>query len=92
MNIKCKTSGSWTRRRPRVACPARRARFVTESVQIGVFNTRLTAGVIVIADLDTVPIALYVALTDRIIPSLGLRRRGPGRPPEVTSVCCPSGG
>jgi hypothetical protein len=28
-------------------------------------------GVIVIADLDTLLIALYVELTDRIIPSLG---------------------
>ena len=28
--------------------------------------------VIVIADLDTLPTALYVELTDRIIPSLGL--------------------
>jgi hypothetical protein len=40
----------------------------------------------VIADLDTLLIALYVELTDRIIPSLGLGRRGPGKPPEVTDA------
>jgi Transposase DDE domain len=40
----------------------------------------------VIADLDTLVIALYVELTDRIIPSLGLRRSGPGKPPEVTDA------
>ena len=48
--------------------------------------------VIVIADLDTVLTALYVELTDRIIPSLGLARSGPGKPPEVTDaelVCQP---
>ncbi len=39
-----------------------------------------------IADLDTLLIALYVELTDRIIPSLGLARSGPGRPPEVTDA------
>ena len=39
-----------------------------------------------IADLDTLLIALYVELTDRIIPSLGLGRRGPGKPPEVTDA------
>jgi hypothetical protein len=33
--------------------------------------TRLTLGVIVIAGLDTLLIALYVELTDRIIPSRG---------------------
>jgi hypothetical protein len=54
--------------------------------KIGVFNTRLTMGVIVIADLDTLLIALYVELTDRIIPSLGLGRRGPGQRPEVTDA------
>jgi hypothetical protein len=42
--------------------------------------------VLVIADLDTLLIALYVELTDRVIPALGLRRRGPGRPPEVTDA------
>ncbi len=39
-----------------------------------------------IADLDTLLIALYVELTDRIIPSLGLARTGPGKPPAVTSA------
>ena len=32
-----------------------------------------------IADLDTLLIALYVELTDRIIPSPGFTRSGPGR-------------
>jgi Transposase DDE domain len=40
----------------------------------------------VIADLDTLLTALYVELTDRIIPSSGLGRSGPGRPPEVTDA------
>jgi hypothetical protein len=40
----------------------------------------------VIADLDTLLTALYVELTDRIIPSRGLARRGPGKPPEVTDA------
>jgi Transposase DDE domain len=40
----------------------------------------------VIADLDTLLTALYVELTDRIIPSCGFGRRGPGRPPEVTDA------
>ncbi|MGH3400476.1 MAG: IS982 family transposase, partial [Streptosporangiaceae bacterium] len=39
-----------------------------------------------IADLDTLLTALYVELTDRIIPSRGFARRGPGRPPEVTGA------
>ena len=39
-----------------------------------------------IADLDTLLTALYVELTDRVIPARGLRRRGPGRPPEVTDA------
>lgn len=39
-----------------------------------------------IADLDTLLIALYVELTDRIIPSCGFARSGPGRPPEVTDA------
>ena len=39
-----------------------------------------------IADLDTLLIALYVELTDRIIGSLGLARSGPGKPPEVTDA------
>jgi hypothetical protein len=41
----------------------------------------------VIADLDTLLIALYVELTDRIIPAPGNgRRAGPGRPPTVTDA------
>jgi hypothetical protein len=40
----------------------------------------------VIADLDTLLIALYVELTDRIIPWLGFTRSGPGKPPEVTDA------
>ena len=39
-----------------------------------------------IADLDTLLTALYVELTDRIIPSLGIGRSGPGKPPEVTDA------
>ncbi len=39
-----------------------------------------------IADLDTLLTALYVELTDRIIPSGGFSRRGPGKPPEVTDA------
>jgi hypothetical protein len=40
----------------------------------------------VIADLDTLLIALYVELTDRIMPSGCFSRSGPGRPPEVTDA------
>jgi hypothetical protein len=40
----------------------------------------------VIADLDTLLTALYVELTDRIIPFIGQGGRGPGRPPEVTDA------
>jgi hypothetical protein len=40
----------------------------------------------VIADLDTLLIALYVELTDRIIPGLGFTRSGPGQRPEVTDA------
>jgi hypothetical protein len=40
----------------------------------------------VIADLDTLLTAQYVELTDRIIPSGGFTRRGPGKPPEVTDA------
>jgi hypothetical protein len=40
----------------------------------------------VIADLDTLLTALYVELTDRIIPLLGPGRSGPGKPPEVTDA------
>jgi hypothetical protein len=39
-----------------------------------------------IADLDTLLTALYVELTDRIIPLREPGRRGPGRPPEVTDA------
>lgn len=40
-----------------------------------------------IADLDTLLIALYVELTDRIIPSLRPHHRaGPGRPPAVSDA------
>jgi hypothetical protein len=38
------------------------------------------------ADLDTLLTALYVELTDRIIPLRGPGRRGPGRPPHVTDA------
>jgi hypothetical protein len=44
----------------------------------------------VIADLDTLLIALYVELTGRIIPSLGFARSGPGQRPEV--FCALAGG
>ena len=41
----------------------------------------------VIADLDTLLIALYVELTDRIIPARpGGQRRGPGRPAVVSDA------
>jgi hypothetical protein len=40
----------------------------------------------VIADLDTLLTALYVELTDRIIPARGFARRGPGGRPEVTDA------
>jgi hypothetical protein len=40
----------------------------------------------VIAGLDTLLTALHVELTDRIIPSLGRARSGPGKPPEVTGA------
>jgi hypothetical protein len=43
-------------------------------------------GAIVIADLDTLLIALYVELTDRIIPLQAPRRPGPGRPAEVSDA------
>ena len=39
-----------------------------------------------IADLDTLLTALYVELTDRIVPSCGFTRCGPGKPPEVTDA------
>src|SRR4029434_6979835 len=63
-------AGSWERRRvPR----------------IGVFTHVRPVRSAVIADLDTLLIALYVELTDRIIPTLR-PRRGPGRPPQVTDA------
>jgi len=40
----------------------------------------------VIVDLGTLLTALYVELTDRIIPVLGFARSGPGKPPEVTDA------
>jgi hypothetical protein len=43
-------------------------------------------GVFVIADLDTLLIALYVELTDRIIPARGRCRNRMGRPPLVTDA------
>ena len=39
-----------------------------------------------IADPDTLLAALYVELTDRIIPLRGPGRHGPGRPPQVTDA------
>ena len=57
-----------------------------KSVKIGVFDARLTLG----SHRDRRPghssDALYVELTDRIIPSRGLARSGPGKPPEVTDA------
>ena len=38
------------------------------------------------ADLDTLLIALYVELTDRIIPCCGFTRSGPGKPPQVSDA------
>jgi hypothetical protein len=40
----------------------------------------------VIADRDTLLTALYVELTDRIIPGRGFTRHGPGGRPEVTDA------
>jgi Transposase DDE domain len=54
--------------------------------KIGVSTHIQTLEPAVIADLDTLLTALYVELTDRIIPSLGMARPGPGRPPEVTGA------
>jgi hypothetical protein len=54
--------------------------------RIGVSTHVRTLELVVIADLDTLLTALYVELTDRIIPSRGLARSGPGRPPEVTDA------
>jgi hypothetical protein len=49
-------------------------------------TARLTVEASVTTDLDTLLIALYVELTDCIIPARGLGRRGPGKPPEVTDA------
>jgi hypothetical protein len=57
-----------------------------KSVQDRRVYARLALGAIVIADLDTLLTALYVELTDRVIPALGPARRGPGRPAEVTDA------
>jgi hypothetical protein len=55
--------------------------------KIGVLIHVRPLGPAVIADLDTLLIALYVELTDRIIPALRPpRRAGPGRPPQVTDA------
>jgi hypothetical protein len=55
--------------------------------KIGVFTHVRPMGPAVIADLDTLLIALYVELTDRIIPALRPpRRASPGRPPVVTDA------
>src|SRR5918995_1517850 len=55
--------------------------------KIGVLTHLRPKGPSVIADLDTLLIALYVELTDRIIPWLRpYQRRGPGRPPAVTDA------
>jgi hypothetical protein len=45
-----------------------------------------TLELVVIADLDTLLIALYVELADRIIPLRASSRRGPGRPARVTDA------
>ena len=57
-----------------------------KSVQDRRVYTRPNLELVVIADLDTLLIALYVELTDRIIPSRGFTRSGPGRPPEITDA------
>jgi hypothetical protein len=55
--------------------------------RIGVFTHVRPWEVFVIADLDTLLIALYVELTDRVIPARGHQGRcGPGRPLEVTDA------
>jgi hypothetical protein len=60
---------------------------MTESAQIGVPTHLRPMGPSVIADLDTLLIALYVELTDRIIPARSRdQRRGPGRPSKVTDT------
>jgi hypothetical protein len=55
--------------------------------KIGVLTHVRPKGPAVIADLDTLLIALYVELTDRIIPAARPQRRvGPGRPPAVSDA------
>ena len=54
--------------------------------KIGVVTHVRTLGPVMIADLDTLLIALYVELTDRIIPLRGFARSGPGQRPEVTDA------
>ena len=55
--------------------------------KIGVLTHVRPLGPAVIADLDTLLIALYVEVTDRIIPALRPPRRArPGRPPTVTDA------
>jgi hypothetical protein len=55
--------------------------------KIGVLTHVRPLGPAVIADLDTLLIALYVEVTDRIIPALRPPRRArPGRPPQVTDA------
>jgi len=55
--------------------------------KIGVLTHLRPEGPSVIADLDTLLTALYVELTDRIIPWLRPHHRaGPGRPPAVTDA------
>jgi Transposase DDE domain len=51
-----------------------------------VFTHVRTLEPVMIADLDTLLTALYVELTDRIIPSLGFTRSGPGQRPEVSDA------
>jgi hypothetical protein len=53
--------------------------------KIGVLIHVRPLGPAVIADLDTLLTALYVEVTDRIIPALR-PCRGPGRPPQVTDA------
>ena len=54
--------------------------------KIGVFTHVRTLEPVMIADLDTLLTALYVELTDRIIPWLGFTRSGPGQRPEVSDA------
>jgi hypothetical protein len=50
-------------------------------------STRVrTSGALPIADLGTLRTALYVELTDRIIPVRGFTRCGPGGRPKVTDA------